>query len=1047
MRKYLSTIAMLLALATLWGEDMLYQGKYREFPVAGTLNPAGGTIELTLNPAKPATEFENEWAFVFELIPAQDGEASIRTLLGLCISSGENGYNALLGIARNAAETARVAVAREQVFTRNTPVNVALSWGSAGLVLSINGREVSKSRFGGEIGMMPGSFTVSAGPPFFGSAMRVSARQLKPGELNSDPAAPFTPANGTTLIADLRGNSAKFFAADGWNSTMLLPVWSYDDSLSVAGEPAKLRFSGSNLTDTDQEFTLHLTGQVTDGKPIPKQKETIRIPAGTRSQEFTLALPVDAPGHYTFTLEYAGQSYTFTHARLAQTDSRLKDGRFFNYIGHHLFDLPQVVEKLGIRLSRSDAFHWYIVEPEKGQYDWRWSDEIVERNRKAGIEMLGILGSPPAWAADPTVIPTHKNANMSSRRKPLNVEEWENYVRAVATRYRGKVAAWEIWNEVDWHPPAPAAGFSGTTAEYLELLKAAYRAIRAADPDAKVLISGFGYGTACDTAMPFDLLKMGAAEYCDYYNVHSYRGLNGIPELKRAVELARPGMKFWQSEQMWHTITQPELQARLTAAIQFWFIAENFERYINFGEDFFFSHQTRTPIPALPALAFAQAMLRKCDRYLGTVSTETFDLKHDFRRTDGSVLTVLGRTSTNAVWEFRGDVERIRDLYGREVKFTCKDGVCQTESPEGILYIVSKERLSGIREIAEAANACPNPSFEAISGDVASGGLENALPLQWQLREKQFDPQGRIRISTDASDGRYALEIHSSGAGRVYAFFDARIPGPERYVIGAKFKNTGTTAVAPFFHIFDRNSGYFKSYHVKEIAPGTEFVIRELEVPIPAADGTLVFGVGIDKSGTLAVDEFKLERASSVPLTGYIPLELPKNAPAAAFLGERGAHTGELAAALQGKTQLERVPFLFAKHPILLSEAAWKGGVLPRVSLKAESPAASVVLLLTAAWVPANAEVLARVSFVYRDGSRSAPRELRNKKELRDWFLATDSRGISPAFRFVSPRMLEYGVFLIEATNPEPAKEVAAIELEAVGDALIILAGASLRTP
>ncbi|MPM86740.1 hypothetical protein SDC9_133831 [bioreactor metagenome] len=150
---------------------------------------------------------------------------------------------------------------------------------------------------------------------------------------------------------------------------------------------------------------------------------------------------------------------------------------------------------------------------------------------------------------------------------------------------------------------------------------------------------------------------------------------------------------------------------------------------------------------------------------------------------------------------------------------------------------------------------------------------------------------------------------------------------------------------------------------------------------------------------------------------------------------------------MQGKTQLERVPFLFAKHPILLSEAVWKGGVLPRVSLKAESPAASVVLLLTAAWVPANAEILTRVSFVYRDGSRSAPRELRNKKELRDWFLATDSRGISPAFRFVSPRMLEYGVFLIEVTNPEPAKEVAAIELEAVGDALIILAGASLRTP
>lgn len=235
-----------------------------------------------------------------------------------------------------------------------------------------------------------------------------------------------------------------------------------------------LRLSGANFSDTEQDFLLRLTGRETDGAALPEVRETIRIPARTRQKEFQIELPVRTPGHYSFTLECGGERYVFSHAELNRPDEELPDGRFADYIGHHLFDLPHVLAKTGIRNSRSDAFHWFIVEPEKGQFDWRWSDAIVERNREAGIRMLGILGSPPVWAADSAIVPTHKNADMSARRKPADPDDWERYVRAVAERYRGKVAAWEIWNEVDWHPLAPAASFSGSTADYLELLKRAH---------------------------------------------------------------------------------------------------------------------------------------------------------------------------------------------------------------------------------------------------------------------------------------------------------------------------------------------------------------------------------------------------------------------------------------------------------------------------------------------------------------------------------------------------------------------------------------------
>lgn len=115
-----------------------------------------------------------------------------------------------------------------------------------------------------------------------------------------------------------------------------------------------------------------------------------------------------------------------------------------------------------------------------------------------------------------------------------------------------------------------------------------------------------------------------------------------------------------------------------------------------------------------------------------------------------------------------------------------------------------------------------------------------------------------------------------------------------------------------------------------------------------------------------------------------------------------------------------------------------------RLTLPVDARPEKLFLLLTAAYVPEQAETLGRVHFVRRDGSRTSPAELCNKRELRDWFLAADSRGIPPAFRFVTPRMLEYGLFLVEIDNPDPTADIAAVELEATGESLLILAGASL---
>jgi aryl-phospho-beta-D-glucosidase BglC (GH1 family) len=85
----------------------------------------------------------------------------------------------------------------------------------------------------------------------------------------------------------------------------------------------------------------------------------------------------------------------------------------------------------------------------------------------------------PDWA---------RPADSSFTHPPTNVADFANFMTQLATRYKGQVAAYEIWNEpnlnYEWgeQTPDPAA--------YTELLKAAYTAVKAVDPAAKVISGG-----------------------------------------------------------------------------------------------------------------------------------------------------------------------------------------------------------------------------------------------------------------------------------------------------------------------------------------------------------------------------------------------------------------------------------------------------------------------------------------------------------------------------------------------------------------------------
>jgi hypothetical protein len=186
-----------------------------------------------------------------------------------------------------------------------------------------------------------------------------------------------------------------------------------------------------------------------------------------------------------------------------------------------LYDAPATlrgkldrVAGLGAGWLRFDAA-WPEIEYEKGRFDFARVDRAVNEARARDLQVILIFGGTAAWARPATAQWNHGPVDRTARAG------FTAFVTAAAKRYRGKIGAYEIWNEPNlpgaWAPrPDPAA--------YRALLADAYPAIHRADPGAVVLSGGTGGGsTGVDTLRWYTALyQAGLASISDGVAVHPY---------------------------------------------------------------------------------------------------------------------------------------------------------------------------------------------------------------------------------------------------------------------------------------------------------------------------------------------------------------------------------------------------------------------------------------------------------------------------------------------------------------------------------------------
>jgi polysaccharide biosynthesis protein PslG len=118
---------------------------------------------------------------------------------------------------------------------------------------------------------------------------------------------------------------------------------------------------------------------------------------------------------------------------------------------------------------------WNAVETAPGQFDWTEPDSIVNTASNAGLKiMLSVERAPAFYVADPTGL------------MPADPSTFGTFMQTMASRYAGRVQAYELWNEENLAREAGASNLDPAT--YLLLLEAGYTGMKAGDPGALGLL-------------------------------------------------------------------------------------------------------------------------------------------------------------------------------------------------------------------------------------------------------------------------------------------------------------------------------------------------------------------------------------------------------------------------------------------------------------------------------------------------------------------------------------------------------------------------------
>ena len=156
---------------------------------------------------------------------------------------------------------------------------------------------------------------------------------------------------------------------------------------------------------------------------------------------------------------------------------------------------------------------WKDLEPQKGVWDFSRLDSFVAQAQAHKVDVILTLALTPQWASQRPNEPSSYTPGTAA--PPVDINDWINYVQTVAARYKGRIAYYEMWNEVN----VPGT-WTGTAADIVRLQQAAYTTLKSVDPGAQLISANLTASNGL--ALMKQLLNLGYANSADIIGYHFY---------------------------------------------------------------------------------------------------------------------------------------------------------------------------------------------------------------------------------------------------------------------------------------------------------------------------------------------------------------------------------------------------------------------------------------------------------------------------------------------------------------------------------------------
>jgi hypothetical protein len=215
--------------------------------------------------------------------------------------------------------------------------------------------------------------------------------------------------------------------------------------------------------------------------------------------------------------------------------------------------------KIGaIRLWDSGTL-WSEIATTPGEWKYDRMDFYVDQATSHNATILYTLGGTPRWASSR---PNEKcSYGFGCAAEPVKMAHWEEYVRRIVRRYRGRIKAYELWNEPNFSDIPrdlnAQSFYTGNVANMIEMARIANKVIKENDPNAVLSTPGFVNGS--DRLELF--LASGGKRYVQavsyhFYSENSERFASQIAEVRDVMK--RQGVSYLP---LWNTETGIEVNA------------------------------------------------------------------------------------------------------------------------------------------------------------------------------------------------------------------------------------------------------------------------------------------------------------------------------------------------------------------------------------------------------------------------------------------------------------------------------------------------------